>query len=386
MARYTMSRTDGDVIVVGAGLIGLATAFELAQRGATVRVYDRGEPRRAASWAGAGMLAPYTEGARDDALLKLGAASLAQYPTFVERVHAASGIDPRLHLEGIVHAAFDDAQLGILREHAQALARRGLEFDFLDRSSLLSVEPWLGSHVAGGLLVHGEGYVDNRRLGRALAAACETRGVGVVHTSSIAVECDERRVLGVRTDLGFTGARAVVNACGAWAAQLAGVPIKSIPPVQPIKGQMLALAMPAGFVRHATWVPGAYFVPRDDGRLLVGATVESAGFDARVTADAIHKLLAAALAGAPSLGGFAVSETWAGFRPASPDGRPVLGLTPIQGLVLATGHYRNGILLAPATARFVADLLEGRATDELEPFLFARFGTEESEPSRITCV
>jgi glycine oxidase len=378
-----VTRNDGDVIVIGAGLIGLAAAFELAQRSATVRVYDRGEPGRAASWAGAGMLAPYTEGTRDDALLALGAASLAQYPAFVERVQAASGLDSRLRLDGIVHAAFNDAQLERLRGLAQELQQRGLAFDLLDRTSLLSCEPWLGSHVTGGLFVRGEGCIDNRRLGRALLAACEARGVAVARASSVTVECDERRVLGIRTEIGFTGARAVVNACGAWAAQLAGVPASCVPPVEPIKGQMLALAAPVDFVRRPTWMPGAYLVPRDDGRLLVGATSESAGFDTRVTAEGVRGLLAAALDGAPALGGFAVSESWAGLRPGTPDGRPFLGATAIEGFLLATGHYRNGILLAPATAKVIADALEGRGTDGIEPFLLGRFGTEELRSRRI---
>jgi glycine oxidase len=157
-----------------------------------------------------------------------------------------------------------------------------------------------------------------------------------------------------------------------------------VPPVVPIKGQMIALSVPAGFVRRPTWVPGAYLVPRDDGRLLVGATVESTGFDARVTASGIHELLHAALAGAPPLADFAVTETWAGLRPGTPDGLPFLGLTPLHGFFLATGHYRNGILLAPATARRVAEAIETGGSAGLEPFLLARLGTEEAKTARMT--
>jgi glycine oxidase len=377
---------DGDVIVVGAGLIGLAIAFELAERGAAVRIYDRGEPGHAASWAGAGMLAPHTEGAEDEAMLTFGIASLGQYPGFIERVRSASGLDPRLHLDGIVHVAYDGPQLERLTRLARRLNERNVAFDLLDRSSLVACEPWLGADVVGGLCIRGEGEVDNRRLGRALAAACIARGVTIAQASSVAVECDERRVLGIRTGVGFAAARAVVNACGAWAAQLAGVPPACVPPVEPIKGQMLALSAPIGFVRRPTWLPGAYLVPRDDGRLLVGATAERAGFDTSVTAEAIHGILHDALAGAPSLAGFAVSESWAGLRPGTPDGRPFLGVTPIQGLLLATGHYRNGILLAPATARSIADLLEGKGADELEPFALARLGTKALDSRRTTAV
>jgi glycine oxidase len=210
--------------------------------------------------------------------------------------------------------------------------------------------------------------------------------VTVAHASSVVVECDQRRVLGISTNIGFAAARAVVNACGAWAAQLAGLPAACVPPVEPIKGQMLALSAPAGFAHRPTWLPGAYLVPRDDGRLLVGATVERAGFDTSVTAEGVHSLLHNALAGAPSLAGFAVTESWAGLRPGTPDGRPFLGTTPIEGFMLATGHYRNGILLAPATARWTADLLEGRGAPELQAFGLARLGTKALGSRRTTAV
>ncbi len=375
-----MNRFDGDVIVVGAGLIGLAIAFELAERGASVRIYERGEPGRAASWAGAGMLAPYTERIRNEALLDLCAASLAEYPAFVERILAASGIDASLQLDGVIYVAFESDGLQALREQAKALTARHVESRMLDRSETLRAAPWLRGGVLGALLKSGEGRVDNRRLGRALAVACEARGAHIEHSSSITVECDARRVLGVRTDRGFVGAGAVVNACGAWAAQLAGVPRACVPPIEPVKGQMIALATPVGFVRRATWVPGAYLVPRDDGRLLVGATSEASGFDERVTAHGVHELLHASLGAAPALAGFSLTESWAGLRPGTPDGLPFLGPAPLDGLFLATGHYRNGILLAPATARLIADAIETGAASALEPFSMARLGTKAVDP------
>jgi glycine oxidase len=363
---------SGDVAVIGGGLIGLAIAFELAERGATVRLYDRSEPARAASWAGAGMLAPYTERLEDEELLRLCEASLSEYPAFVERVRAASGVDSYLRLDGIVHAAYDDLALERLREHGHALQARGVTCEMLDRTQILAAEPWLGYHVTGGLLVAGEGHVDNRRLGRALVAACAERGVSLVQVASLRVECDTRRALGVRTNLGFTPAAAVVNACGAWASQLDGLPDDARPPVEPIKGQMLALQVPDSFVRRATWVPDAYFVPREDGRLLVGATVERTQFDARVTAEGMHRLLHAALEAAPALALFTVSETWSGLRPGTADGRPFLGPTSLEGLYVATGHYRNGILLAPATARLLANAVGGEAAPELAAFSLPR--------------
>ncbi|HEX3458672.1 MAG TPA: glycine oxidase ThiO, partial [Candidatus Baltobacteraceae bacterium] len=358
--------------------------FELAERGAAVRVYDRAEPARAASWAGAGMLAPYTERIADGNMLALCIASLKEYPRFVDRVAGRSGIDPHLRLDGVFYAAFGEQELDALRAHAKVLHERGVAADLLDRAQALSSEPWLAASLSGGLVKQNEGHVDNRRLGRALSAACRSRGVRIERSETLAIECDGRRVLGVAVDRGFVAAGSVVNACGAWAGRLPGAPRDCVPPVVPIKGQMLALAAPAGFVRRATWVPGAYLVPRGDGRLLIGATVEAAGFDELVTAQGMHELLHAALNAAPSLGGFAVTEQWAGLRPGTPDELPVLGATPLEGFFLATGHYRNGILLAPATARLIADAVETGNDSGMVPFSLDRFGTEDSLPKRIT--
>lgn len=378
------AHTGGDVAVVGAGLIGLAIAFELAERGASVRVFDRGEPGRAASWAGAGMLAPYTEHIDDESLLELCVRSLGAYPEFTDRVRAASGIDPHLRLNGIVHAAFDASGVARLGAQALDLARRGISHDILDRDRTLAFEPWLGTHVVGSLLVRDEGSIDNRRFGRALAAACDARGVTFVRQATdLTVECDDRRVLGVRSERGFATCSIVINAAGAWAEQLPGVPLSARPPVRPVKGQMLALAVPRGFVRHTTWLPGAYLVPRDDGRVLVGATVEDEDFDQRVTASGIRQLLNAALSAAPALGGFSIGETWAGLRPGTPDGRPYLGPTPIEGLLLATGHFRNGILLAPVTAKLLASYIDGSLEQgALDDFSLARSGTEAPDAHR----
>ncbi len=350
----------GDVAIIGAGLIGLSIAFELAGRGATVRIFDRGEPGRAASWAGAGMLAPYSEATHDDALLSLCVASLALYPSFVEQIRDAGHLDAHLRLDGILNAAFDEERMDALRARAKDYRARGIACELLDRNDTIAREPALAAHVRGSLILDNEGHVDNRRLGRALVAACESRGV-IVHraASNVRVECDDRRVLGVRSDLGFAPAAFVVNAAGAWASQVLGIPPRCVPHVEPVKGQMLALAIPRHIVQRTIWVPGAYLVPRDDGRLLIGATVEHCGYDERITAGGMAQLLEAALRGVPALRDFSLTETWAGLRPGTPDGRPLIGPSSLEGLLVATGHYRNGILLAPLTARMIADIVEG---------------------------
>ncbi|MBV8117946.1 MAG: glycine oxidase ThiO [Candidatus Eremiobacteraeota bacterium] len=376
---------SGDVAVIGAGLIGLGIAFELASRGATVRVFEREEPGRAASWAGAGMLAPYTEAMPDEAMLQFCLESLAMYPSYAARIAEATGVDVELHLDGIVNAAFTDEGVRQLHEHAGLLRERGVSCEVLDRAGALMAEPSLGRNVRAAIIVAGEGYVDNRRLGRALAAACERAGVVTLRDASeVAIETDARRVLGVRSRLGFASASNVIVAAGAWSGAIPGLPASCALPVYPVKGQMLALATPRGFVRRTTWVPGAYLVPRKDGRLLIGATVEDAEFDERVTAHGIRSLLDAVLEAAPALGAFTITESWAGLRPATPDARPILGPTEVDGLTIATGHYRNGILLTPATARLIANFVATGAATPLAPFSLARFGNEGAARKRIS--
>jgi glycine oxidase len=348
-----------DVAVVGGGLIGLGTAYALAKRGAQVAVFDRGEPGRGASWAGAGMLAPFSEDLPDPALLALCRDSLAAYPDFVRALRDDGGVDARLRFDGTLHVALDEPSLAALATRAATYRANGGEVVLLDRREALEREPLLAKDCAGALFVANEAQVDNRRLGRALTAACEALGVRFVRVDGIALECDARRARGLRTDEGFVAAAVIVNAAGAWAGELPGVPAEVRVPVRPVAGEMLALAVPPGAMRALVWLDHHYLVPRDDGRILVGATVAERGFDARVTAGGQHALLDAALAVAPALAAFAVVESWAGLRPGTPDGRPYIGATELEGYLVAAGHFRNGILLTPATAELIAGLIGG---------------------------
>ena len=348
-----------DAVIIGAGLIGCGIAYELAKRGAAVTVYDRAEPAHAASWAGAGMLAPYSEAIADPALLELCAASLRAYPAFVAELRERTGVDAHLRHEGTLHVAFDEASAQGRTARCAAFCRNGANASVLDRDATLAREPMLGGNVRGAVYVANEAHVDNRRLGRALVAACTDAGVRFERTTGVTLETDARRVRGIRTEHGFAAAGTVVNAAGAWAGRLAGVPAAARIAVRPVAGEMLALAVPKGFTRGLVWSGHVYLVPRDDGRLLVGATVLERDFDVRVTARGVWSLLDTALRIAPVLGTFALVETWAGLRPASHDGRPYLGRTSIDGYVVAAGHYRNGILLTPITAQAIAAVISG---------------------------
>jgi glycine oxidase len=357
----------------------------LAKRGAAVTVFDRDEPGRAASWAGAGMLAPFSEALPDAALLELCRASLAAYPAFVSELRELTGLDARLSPFGTLHVAFGEPSLRELHAQAAVFARNGGEVTLLDRAQTLEREAAVAGSVAGSLFVANEAQVDNRRLGRALVAACSALGVRFECCAELALEADARRVRGLRGPRGFVPAEIVVNAAGAWAGKIAGVPPAARVPVFPVAGEMLALGVPRAFARASIWHGHTYLVPRHDGRLLIGATVVERGFDSRVTAAGMSALLTAALQAAPSLGNFALIETWAGLRPGSPDKRPFLGTTPVEGYFVAAGHYRNGILLTPITAQAIADLvLTGRAEIALDAFAVTRGAERPSAVAKTT--
>jgi glycine oxidase len=368
----------GAIAIVGGGLIGTGIAYELAKRGAPVTVFDRAEPARAASWAGAGMLAPFSEEIPDAALLALCSASYDAYPAFVEELRTRTGLDAQLLRYGTLQLALDEAGLGELAALGAVYTRNGGEVSLLDRAQTCEREVAVARTVAGALFIANEAQVDNRRLGRALVAACTGLGVRFERTDELALEADARRVRGLRSKHGFVPAATVINAAGAWAGAIEGVPESARVPVFPVAGEMLAIAVPHAFARALIRHGHVYLVPRADGRLLVGATVVERGYDSRVTAGGLRRLLDAALRAAPSLANFAVVETWAGLRPGSPDGRPYLGATPVEGYFVAAGHYRNGILLTQVTARALADLvLTGRSDIPLDAFAVTR-GAPES--------
>lgn len=370
-----MSRAH-DVVVVGGGVIGLAIAWRAAAAGSSVALVDDARRERA-SWAAAGMLAPATEVHHgEEALLELGLRSAARYPGFVAELEAAAGMAVGYRPCGTLVVAADGDDHAVLEDLFDHQRRLGLDVTRLRARQCRELEPGLGTGVRGGILAAGDHQVDNRRLEEALRRAARRAQAELVTQRVASLELRGDRVDGVRLGDGTRlVARTVVLAAGCWSGCVGGLPDDVVPPVRPLKGQILRLRTDArarlldrcvrGLVRGAP----VYLVPRADGELVVGATVEEQGFDTTVTAGAVHELLRAARALVPAVDEAALGECWAGLRPASPDNAPLLGPSPLDGLVIATGHGRNGILLAPATADGVAGLLaSGRVADHLVAF------------------
>jgi glycine oxidase len=373
------------VIVVGAGVIGLSVAWRSAQRGLRVTVVDPA-PGSGASWTAAGMLAPVTElhyEGRD--LLALNLDSAARYPAFVAELAEASGVDVGYRRCGTVQAAWDAADLAALRDLRAFHAALGVDSRLLTGRELRAEEPSLAAGLPGGLWAPGDHQVDNRLLHGALRRAATAAGAELVAARVTGWLRSGNRVTGVRTDDGRSlAADTVVLAAGAWSGAAGawsgaagawsgaaggpppGLPADAVPPVRPVKGQTLRLRGPRGLLGHVVRgsVRGSpvYVVPRLDGTLVVGASSEEAGFDLRARAGAVFDLLRDAQALVPALSEAEFVEVSTGLRPGSPDNAPLIGHGPFPGLVYATGHYRNGILLAPLTADLVAGLLAGTGT------------------------
>jgi glycine oxidase len=364
-----------DVLVIGAGVIGCAVAFELAEAGAQVRVIDARAPGAGASQASAGVLAPYLEGHGSPVLRTLGRRSLDLYPGFVERVVAASERPVEFARIGTLEVAVTEDEAARLHRSAAELGAEGIEARWIDRNGLADAEPALGAHAIGGLETALHAVVHVPALTAAMAAAATRRGAVFspgVAASRLAADADG---IAVHTANGILRARTVIVAAGTWASSL--VPPGSNPlPVRPVRGQLLHLAMPPQTLRHVLWGADVYLVPWRDGVVFVGATSEDVGFDERATAAGVAGLLDAAIALVPALGGATFLEARRGLRPASADELPYVGpSTVLPGLVYACGHYRNGALLAPLTAALVAGLLRGDASDDaLRPLAPARAG------------
>ena len=353
-----------DIIIIGGGIIGLSLAIALRRRGAAVLIVERGEPGREASHAAGGMLVDcHLETL--PALQPLATASVQMYPEFVHELEVESGIKVGLRNQGTILFLSPDQQPDAQLANAA-----------ITSTAVAEMEPALADlHLRAFHLR--ERSVDPRALTAAALMTAKNRGVDFSSGDAVtAVNLSDGRAAGVATVKTSFLASKVVNCAGAWAGQIKTGQIgpHSLP-TRPVKGQMLYLVMPShDLIKHVIRAPGAYLIPRSDGRLLVGTTVEEAGFDKRTDPATIQRLRQAAVALAPKLADARMLEDWAGLRPGTPDALPILGATLTPGYYVATGHYRDGIMLAPITAQLMAAVIEGRNPEhDLTPFSPQRF-------------
>jgi len=367
-----------DVAIIGAGVTGLGIAWRLAQRGAAVTVFDQATAGSGASHAAAGMLAACAEAEPgEEALVALGRLSQSMWPGFAAELEQASGIAVDLRQEGTLVVALNADDQARLRHQLAFQHSLGLPLDWISALEARRREPHL-SGTTGAVFSPEDHQVDNRKLVQALLGAATAAGATVrEHCTVEEVTASQGRATGVRlADGTHVAAGAVVLAAGAWSRGVAGVLPAMRPPVRPVKGQLLALRMDAAapLISHVVWAPNVYMVPRRDGRLVLGATVEERGFDTTLTAGGVLALLEAAWRVLPAIEELPIDEMWVGHRPGSRDDAPILGPGPLDGLFYATGHHRNGILLAPVTADAVARLvLDGKTDPAIGAFGMDRF-------------
>lgn len=363
-----------DVIIVGGGIIGGAIAFELARRKLSVLMLDRQPPGQEASWAAAGMLSPAPDSPSAIPLVPLSRASLEIYPEFVAAIEEASGEKVGFRPCGTIETLFaQDAQreLSTLTAVHRGL---GLDTEVLRVEEAFELEPHLSRDLGAAALLRFEAAVDNRALTRAIYRAIEALGVEIRSGSGVeSLLCAGNRCTGVVAAGKRVEAKNIVIAAGCFSSSIEGV--AKYAPTRPVRGQMVALRSETVEIGHVLRSERGYIVPRGGGLCVAGSTLENVGFEKAITPQGIGGIFSAAIEMIPALAGAAIQETWCGLRPDTPDHLPCLGPTDVEGLLIATGHFRNGILLTPITARVVADWVTGQQTlvscEAFSPMRFA---------------
>jgi glycine oxidase len=372
-----MSKKIIDVIIVGGGIIGLSIARELGRRGANVTLIERTRLGTESSFVAAGMLAPQAEADNDDAFFRLAVSSRDLYPIYSDTLFEETGIDIELDRTGTLYLAFTNEDEEELEERYQWQKQAGLNIEKLTASETFRLEPRVSPTVRWSLRFPSDIQVENRRLIAALIAAAQKYKVELLTgTEVISVRVERGRARGVETSKGYLSGNVVILAGGAWTSflSISGSQVKP-PCIEPIRGQLLCFESRPQVIRHVIYSPRGYVVPRRDGRLLVGTTTERVGFEKLVTGQGIHTIMTSGLEIAPVIGHLPFTDSSAGLRPLAEDGWPILGThVGVQDLYLATGHYRNGILLTPITGELIADLiLEQKVSTLLTEFSIERF-------------
>ena len=371
-----------DVAIAGGGLIGGSIALELSRAGMRVGLFDRQQPGQEASWASAGILSPAPENPESVALVPLGKASLSLYPAFIAQVEEVSGMSTGFRAKGTLEALFSHDTKAELSTIIALHHGLGLKAEPLRAEDARELEPALSEEVKAAVLRPDECSVDNRALTIAVLDAARRSGAEISSGNGAkAIWREGGRCRGLILQNEKVEAAWTIIAAGSFSAAIEGV--AAYAPVRPAKGQIVALRAEDLEIERVLWSEHIYLVPRNDGRILAGATVEYVGFDKRTTARGIEKILSAAIELAPGLANARVEETWAGLRPDSPDHLPILGPTDLEGLLMATGHFRSGILLTPITARLIREwITEQKVSLDWDRFSPLRFQTQKTEASK----
>ena len=369
-----------DVAIIGCGVIGASIAFELAGEKLRVGVFDRQEPGREASWAAAGMLSPAPDSPRDLALVPLGRESLRLYRDFVASVEEASGRSAALNREGTIEVFVGDEAIPDRDQRVETCRKLGIAAEALNVEAALRMEHAAPADDARAFAwLPEEGTVEPRSLTAAVTAAAQNRSVEIHAGCPVTgLLFEGNRSVGVVAGGDKFLAGRVVYAAGCFASQIGADPLARYAPTYPVRGQMIAVQPNGPMPRRVLRSERGYLVPRRDGRIVAGSTSENVGFEKRVTPAGMRKIFDAALELCPALADAEVVETWSGLRPGTPDDLPILGPTDLDGLLIATGHYRNGILLAPITAKLVREwIMNGRTGFDAAAFSPLRFSRQK---------
>lgn len=382
VSKTSRPNASADVVIVGGGVIGLSIARALALRGVSdVMLIERGQPGTEASWAAAGILAPQVEADRADDFFRLATASRDLYPAFAGSLREDTGVDVELDQTGTLYLGLTEKDEAELRSRYDWQSGAGLSVEWLTGDEARRMEPFISKRVRCALRFPNDYQVENRRLIEALLKANERLGVRIVTDCNVSeLLIEDEKVRGVETSSGFVAAPVVVLAAGAWTSLISSSDT-TLPRIEPVRGQMLCFQAQPRIARHVIYSSHGYLVPRRDGRVLAGSTTERAGFDKRVTDEGISAIDSMAIEIAPALAQLTPVDSWAGFRPRATDDLPVLGpCEEIAGLFYATGHYRNGILLAPITGELMATaIVDGAMPAGVLAFSTNRFRAQRCE-------
>ena len=365
---------SADVVIVGGGVIGLTIARALAQRGVRdVCLIERTTLGSEASFAAGGILAPQAEANSRDQFFELACRSRDLYPDFASALREETGIDVELDSTGTLYVAFTEADLDEIEKRYEWQSQAGLVVEKLGPDAVREMEPCVSESVRGALRFPRDVQVENRRLVNALVNSVAKQGVRIFADTNVeSISVERGRLRGLETSRGFIGCETIIIAAGTWSSTIEH---SHTPKIEPIRGQMICFDAKPQLARHVIYSPRGYLVPRHDGRLLAGSTSEHAGFTKQVTAGGLNEIITNAHEISPTILTLPVMDTWSGLRPRAPDGLPVIGpCGEIDGLLYATGHYRNGILLAPVTGELIAEaVVTGRVSPLLAAFNPNRF-------------